>query len=98
MIVGVGLPQICFERDIIKDCFKEKQNLGFEYAYMYPGMNKILQSAGRVIRSEEDRGAILLIDDRFTTYRYKELFPREWGHYKVVKNKQHIRENLELFW
>lgn len=87
MIVGVGLPQICFERDIIKDYFKEKQNLGFEYAYMYPGMNKILQSAGRVIRSEEDRGAILLIDDRFTTYRYKELFPREWGHYKVVKNK-----------
>lgn len=98
VIVGVGLPQICFERDIIKDYFKEKQNLGFEYAYMYPGMNKILQSAGRVIRSEEDRGAILLIDDRFTTYRYKELFPREWGHYKVVKNKQHIIENLELFW
>ena len=98
VIVGVGLPQICFERDIIKDYFKEKQNLGFEYAYVYPGMNKILQSAGRVIRSEEDRGAILLIDDRFTSYRYKELFPREWGHYKVVKSKYHIRENLKLFW
>ncbi|NLY45454.1 MAG: ATP-dependent DNA helicase [Tissierella sp.] len=98
VVVGVGLPQICFERDIIKDYFKEKQNLGFEYAYMYPGMNKILQSAGRVIRSEEDRGAILLIDDRFTTYRYKELFPKEWGHYKIVRSTNDLKKNLELFW
>lgn len=98
IIVGVGLPQICFERDIIKDYFKEKQGLGFEYAYMYPGMNKILQSAGRVIRSEEDRGAIMLIDDRFGTHRYKELFPREWSHYKVVRSKEDIKKNLESFW
>ncbi len=62
VIVGVGLPQICFERDIIRDYFKEVRNQGFQYAYMYPGMNKILQAAGRVIRSEWDKGAILLID------------------------------------
>ncbi len=98
VIVGVGLPQICFDRDIIRDYFKEKTNLGFEYAYMYPGMNKILQSAGRVIRSEEDRGAILLIDDRFGTYRYKELFPREWSHYRLIKNNGQLEEYLRLFW
>ena len=98
VVVGVGLPQICFERDIIRDYFKEKQSLGFEYAYMYPGMNKILQSAGRVIRSEEDRGAILLIDDRFGTYRYRELFPREWMHYQVVKSPSDIKEKLNNFW
>ncbi|MDR7871069.1 MAG: ATP-dependent DNA helicase [Tissierellaceae bacterium] len=98
VIIGVGLPQICFDRDIIKDYFNGKQNLGFEYAYMYPGVTKILQSAGRVIRSEEDRGALLLIDDRFGTYRYKELFPREWSHYKFVKDNYTIKKNLELFW
>ena len=98
VIVGVGLPQICFERDIIRDYFKEKLDRGYEYAYVYPGMNKILQSAGRVIRSEEDKGAILLIDNRFTTYRYRELFPREWNHYKTIKNKYNIKKNLDLFW
>lgn len=98
VIVGVGLPQICFDRDIIRDYFKEKTNLGFEYAYMYPGMNKILQSAGRVIRSEEDKGAILLIDDRFGTYRYKELFPREWNHYRLIKNNNQLKKYLKLFW
>ena len=56
MIVGVGLPQLCLERDIIMDYFKEKNNLGYEYAYIYPGMNKVLQAAGRVIRTEEDKG------------------------------------------
>lgn len=98
VIVGVGLPQICFERDIIRDYFKEVRNQGFQYAYMYPGMNKILQAAGRVIRSEWDKGAILLIDDRFTTESYRRLFPREWNHYRLVKNREELERELSKFW
>lgn len=78
VIVGVGLPQICIERDIIKDYYDKKFRRGYEYAYMYPGMNKVLQAAGRVIRTEEDKGGILLIDERYNTQAYKRLFPMEW--------------------
>lgn len=98
VVVGVGLPQICNERNIIREYFDLKNGLGYEYAYMYPGMNKVLQAAGRVIRSEEDRGAILLIDDRFTTAKYRRLFPEEWNHFKRVKNPEMIKFNLYDFW
>jgi len=98
VIVGVGLPQICFERDIIKDYFNHDIGEGFEYAYVYPGMNKVLQAAGRVIRSENDRGTILLIDDRYGTYRYKELFPIEWAHYRRINDKSQLENLLEKFW
>mgnify|MGYP000881324754 FL=1 len=98
IIVGVGLPQICFERDIIKDYFNHNIGEGFEYAYVYPGMNKVLQAAGRVIRSENDRGTILLIDDRYATHRYKELFPSEWSHHKRISNNSQMRRLLEKFW
>lgn len=97
-IVGVGLPQICFERDIIKDYFDHHENKGFDYAYTYPGMNKILQAAGRVIRSEVDRGSILLIDDRFSTNRYKKLFPREWSHYVSIRSNGELKKRLKEFW
>ena len=97
-IVGVGLPQICFERDIIKEYFNKTIGQGFEYAYVYPGMNKVMQAAGRVIRSEKDRGAILLIDNRYATYRYRELFPNEWSHYKRVVKKLQMEELLINFW
>lgn len=98
VIIGVGLPMICFERDIIKDYYNHNGVAGFEYAYVYPGMNKVLQAAGRVIRSEEDRGTILIIDDRYKTYRYKNLFPREWSHYISVRDSSHIRNVLDKFW
>lgn len=98
IIVGVGLPQICFERNIIREYFNKKNNLGYEYAYMYPGMNKVLQAAGRVIRTEEDRGIILLIDDRFTTYKYKKLFPKEWMGYRRVNNLKSLKKQLKGFW
>jgi len=98
VIVGVGLPQICFERDIIRDYFNSENGLGYEYAYMYPGMNKVLQAAGRVIRSESDRGAILLIDDRFTTTKYRVLFPEEWMHFIRVSNPNAIVKYLNEFW
>lgn len=98
VIVGVGMPMICFERDIIKDYFNHTGLAGFEYAYVYPGMNKVLQAAGRVIRSEEDKGSILLIDDRYKTYRYKNLLPTEWSHYLSIKNKRQLKEELNRFW
>lgn len=98
VIVGVGLPQICLERDIIKDYFKEKNNLGYEYAYMYPGMNKVLQAAGRVIRTEEDKGSILLIDERFGNSAYKMLFPKEWYSNISVRSVKDIQNNLIEFW
>ncbi|NLW21840.1 MAG: ATP-dependent DNA helicase [Tissierellia bacterium] len=98
VIVGVGLPQICFERNIIREYFQYENGQGYEYAYMYPGMNKVLQAAGRVIRSEEDKGAILLIDDRFATIKYKRLYPREWSHYKRVRDSKDIRVRLMEFW
>ena len=81
-IVGVGLPLITPKRDALRDYYDEVLGGGFEYAYMYPGMNKVMQAAGRVIRTETDRGVILLMDSRFTDSRYTELFPLEWRDYK----------------
>ncbi|WP_027624308.1 ATP-dependent DNA helicase [Clostridium lundense] len=98
IIVGVGLPQICFERDIIMNYFNEKNNNGYEYAYMYPGMNKVLQAAGRVIRSENDKGAILLIDDRFTSKSYLRLFPKEWMKNIIIRDSCQMERVLKEFW
>ncbi len=75
IIVGVGLPQLCVERDLIRDYFQEQTGAGFDYAYTFPGMNRVLQATGRVIRSETDRGVVLLIDARFAEQRYRRLFP-----------------------
>ena len=75
IIVGVGFPKISNEGDIIKDYYQEK---GFDYAYIYPGVNKVMQAVGRVIRTENDKGRVLLIDDRYYTLKYKSLFPKEW--------------------
>ncbi|NLK34439.1 MAG: ATP-dependent DNA helicase [Gracilibacteraceae bacterium] len=98
VIVGVGLPQVCFERDIIMDFFKKKNNTGFEYAYMYPGMNKVMQAAGRVIRSESDRGVVVLIDERFGSSRYTCIFPQEWLNNNNVESHEELRRILEKFW
>ncbi|MEH6996300.1 helicase C-terminal domain-containing protein, partial [Neobacillus drentensis] len=65
VVVGVGLPQLCYERNLIKDHFNKKERKGYDYAYVFPGMNKVLQAGGRLIRSEEDHGTIVLVDDRF---------------------------------
>ena len=98
IIVGVGLPQICFERDIIKQHFNDKGKNGFNYSYVYPGMNRVLQAAGRVIRTEEDRGVVLLIDERFSYSGYKGLFPQEWSHYHRIADKNDLEDELEVFW
>ncbi|MEY2193238.1 ATP-dependent DNA helicase [Neobacillus sp. BF23-41] len=83
VVVGVGLPQLCFERNLIKDHFIKKNKNGYDYAYVYPGMNKVLQAGGRLIRSEEDHGTIVLIDDRFLERQYQMLMPLEWQEYTV---------------
>ena len=97
IVVGVGLPQICFERDIIKNYYNVKNNKGFQYSYMYPGMNKVMQAAGRLIRSENDRGIILLLDERFSYNNYQKLFPKEWFPHKKV-DENNIGKVLEKFW
>ncbi|OLS03584.1 ATP-dependent DNA helicase [Tissierella creatinophila] len=98
VIVGVGLPGISFERDIVKEYFNETTRKGFDYAYTYPGINKVLQAAGRVIRTEQDKGAILLIDDRFGTTKYRKLFPQEWKSSESVKNNKELSIKLQRFW
>jgi len=98
IIVGVGLPQVCLEREIIKNWFDKDNRLGFEYAYVYPGMNKVLQAAGRVIRTETDKGIVLLIDDRFSQFRYKRLFPPEWLGAENVKTSRCLSDKARRFW
>lgn len=98
VIVGVGLPQICLERNIIRDYFNETKKVGFEYAYMYPGMIKVMQAVGRVIRSETDRGVALLIDKRFSYHDYIDLFPQNWKPLKYYKNFETIIKQIKKFW
>ena len=98
VVVGTGLPQVCVERDIIMNYFKDKGMNGFDYAYKYPGMNKVLQAAGRVIRTHEDTGIIALLDERFDSREYKALFPREWNDISFVtltEAKEKIDEFVE---
>ncbi len=98
VIVGVGLPQLSLERGIIQSYFSEKKGMGFEYSYMYPGMNKVLQAAGRVIRSEEDKGLVLLIDERFSTSYYKRIFPSYWRRYIEFSNIESLKKFIDGFW
>ena len=97
VIVGTGLPQVCVERDIIMNYFKDKGFDGFDYAYRFPGMNKVQQAAGRVIRTQQDRGVIALLDDRFATREYMNLFPREWNDIERVRLTT-FKDKVEEFW
>ena len=98
VVVGVGLPQLSDEREAIAAYFQEKNEHGREYAYVYPGMNRVLQAAGRVIRSEEDRGAILLIDDRFGAPEYRKLLPAHWRGLHFVGGSDDLAHLLAAFW
>ena len=97
IIVGTGLPQVCNEREILKDFFQSMGENGFNYAYRYPGMNKVLQAAGRVIRTAEDIGIVALLDERFLEPAYQKMFPREWEHFEVLGINQ-IAKRVEKFW
>lgn len=97
VIIGTGLPQVNTEQEILKEYFDEQGEHGFDYAYQYPGMNKVMQAAGRVIRTIRDRGIIALLDDRFLRPEYVALFPREWGTYTVV-NRYNVDQAVRAFW
>ncbi len=96
-IVGPGIPQINIEQELLRQFYDDECGMGYEYAYVYPGMNKVLQAAGRVIRTIEDKGVILLMDDRFLTEQYKSLFPREWSSYEIV-TQENVKNTLINFW
>lgn len=97
VVVGTGLPQISNEREILMRYYDERSGEGFDYAYRYPGMNKVLQAAGRVIRTVDDRGVILLLDDRFTRREYESLFPKEWER-RSSCTVESVSGYLDAFW
>lgn len=97
IIVGTGLPQVCAERDIIRQYYDEMEQDGFSYAYLFPAINKVLQTAGRLIRTSEDRGVIALLDERFRQRAYQEEFPKEWDEIKTG-NLNSLKEIIYKFW
>ena len=97
VIVGTGIPQVCFERELLKDHFNKASENGFDYSYRYPGMNKVLQAAGRVIRTMEDVGIVVLLDERFLQFSYQKLFPREWESFEVV-TVDSVAGRVARFW
>lgn len=97
VIIGTGLPQIGNEREILKAYYDKKADEGFDYAYRYPGMNKVLQAAGRVIRTIDDRGVIALLDERFLESSNQRLFPREWTKYQIC-DMDNVSRKLSDFW
>jgi Rad3-related DNA helicase len=97
IVVGTGIPMVCNEREVIRNYFDKKGLDGYDYAYKYPGMNKVLQAAGRVIRTSEDIGVVALLDDRFMQSGYRALFPREWKGYKTVLSNS-VNNEISRFW
>ena len=97
ILVGTGLPQLGNEREILRSFYTENGENGFDYAYRYPGMNKVLQAAGRVIRTREDHGVILLLDERFRQREYSNLFPVEWNDRKTC-TLSNVEAQLQKFW
>lgn len=97
IIVGTGLPQISNEREILKNYYDKRCGEGFDYAFRYPGMNKVLQAAGRVIRTMEDKGVIVLLDERFLQREYLRMFPREWENYETV-TVESVQAKVKKFW
>ncbi len=99
-VVGVGLPQVNPRQEILRQYYDIPENggCGFDYAYRYPGMNKVLQAAGRVIRTPQDKGVVLLIDDRFTQEEYRRLMPPHWGHLQYLYNVPALEAQLQAFW
>ena len=96
-IVGIGLPKLNYESDKVAQYYTENEINGFNYAYTYPGMNKVMQAVGRLIRTESDRGVALLIDERYMWNDYRSLFKKEWDHYQVVMNPDELTEELQNF-
>ena len=98
VIVGIGIPSLSYEREAIAEYYQEKYDEGKQYAYIYPGMNRVFQAAGRVIRREDDRGVIVLIDDRFDDPIYKKSLPELWSGVRFIDDPKRLREVLDEFW
>ena len=98
VVVGIGMPALSYEREAIRAYYDEKYEEGKEFAYIYPGMNRVLQAAGRVIRSEYDRGVIVLIDDRFDDPIYKKIIPKLWRGMKFIGDAKELRSTIDEFW
>ena len=96
-VVGTGLPQVSPERQLIRDYYEARGMNGFDYAYRFPGFNKVMQAAGRLIRTPEDEGVILLLDERFRYTENLRLFPREWGNYRLI-SAENLQTELRRFW
>ena len=96
-IVSVGIPQICQERELIREITDDGEGGGYDFAYVYPGFRRVMQAAGRVIRTETDRGVVLLIDERFAQEKYIELMPPNW-HVHIAETPEHVAELAERFW
>lgn len=97
LIIGTGLPQVGNEREILRQFYDQRCGSGFDYAYRFPGMNKVLQAAGRVIRTVSDIGVIELLDERFLRREYRALFPREWSSCQVC-SINNVAHKLQEFW
>lgn len=98
VVIGIGMPSLSYEREVIAEYFEEKYEQGKEYSYIYPGMNKVFQAAGRVIRREDDRGVIVLIDDRFADPIYKKSIPTLWKGMQHISDAKDLRAELDKFW
>ena len=98
MIISVGLPSLGNEKDLIKMYYDQLNHKGFEYAYVYPGFNKVMQAAGRVIRNEEDKGFAILIDQRYAKQDYIGLYPPDWHHYKIFYHHDQLVNEVKDFW
>ena len=97
-IVGVGLPQVSPRQEMLRRYYDAQNGAGFDYAYRWPGMNKVLQAAGRVIRTQEDKGVVLLLDDRFAQSEYARLFPKHWRHLEYLRDTEELKKKLAEFW
>ena len=98
VIIGVGMPSISFENNLIKEYFDEKYGNGFEFAYVNPGICKVMQAIGRVIRTETDKGAVLLIDSRYMHSTYKKIFSDKRDNYSLITNEEELRSELNNFY
>ena len=97
-IVGVGLPQVNPRQEMLRRYYEQQSGCGFDYAYRYPGMNKVLQAAGRVVRTPQDKGVVLLLDDRFAQPDTARLFPPHWQHIQYLPGTAALETALKGFW
>ena len=97
-VVSVGLPGLSAENNLIRDYYDQENGRGFEYAYQMPGMNNVLQAAGRLIRSSNDKGIILLLDQRFASFRYTQLFPNHWQNRQNLNSLEQLQQAVDKFW